>query len=67
MHTQVLVKVNGQLMNFTLELGSFGSAFFAHEQEQEQLSPTSDPAGGEGALLESLFPSQFHTAAGTSE
>lgn len=29
------MKVNGQLMNFTLELGSFGSAFFAHEQEQE--------------------------------
>jgi phosphatidate phosphatase PAH1 len=55
LHLQVLVKVNGQLMNFTLELGSFGSAFFAHEQEQEQLSPTGDQAADEGALLQFIF------------
>jgi phosphatidate phosphatase PAH1 len=48
---QVLVKVNGVLMNFTLELGSFGSAFFAHEQEQEQTTPTCAQAGDKGALL----------------
>jgi hypothetical protein len=55
LHLQVLVKVDGQLMNFTLELGSFGSALFPHEQEQEQLSPTGDQAAGEGALLQFIF------------
>ena len=57
------MKVNGQLMDFTLELGSFGSAFFAHEQEQE-VSPAAGDTQTQG--VHSAYYPHLHLVANST-
>eukprot|EP00892_Ulva_mutabilis_P011444 jgi/Ulvmu1/8672/UM047_0010.1 len=45
---QVRIKVNGVLMDFHLELGQYGSAFFAHTRDEEVLSDGDGEEGVDG-------------------